>query len=145
MRQMRGIPCKTYSFVVFESVLILVGLLAANNGAPEWLGFFVGENDGGIGDTSQQLLFADSSCNIAIRAVLSSAELEVGVRGTHAATGAEEPLGWLVNAKIDHVIIVPIETTELILVLAHGVILHTEITKSTHHTFVHFGRGPWSG
>lgn len=37
-------------FVIFQAILILVGLLAANYGAPEWFRFFVRENIGrGVG------------------------------------------------------------------------------------------------
>lgn len=142
---MKTASSQTYSFVVFEPILVLVCLLAANNGASERLGFFVGKNNGGVWNPSEQLLFADPPCNITIRAILSSTELKVGVGRTHSTTGAEQPLGRFVDAKIDHVIIVPIEAAKLILVLAHGVILHTEITESTHHAFVNFGRGTWSG
>lgn len=135
----------TYSLVIFESVLVLVCLLATDDGAPEWFRFFVGENNSRIGDTGQQLLFADPSCNIAIWAVLSPAELEVGIGRAHATAGAEEPLGRLIDTEIDHVIIVTVEAAELVLVLAHSVILHTEVTEPTHHAFVYFGGGPRSG
>ena len=143
--RMWGGSIQAYSFVIFESILVLVCLLAADNGASERLGFFVRKNNGSVGDPSKQLLFADPSCNIAIRAILSPTELKVGVGRTHPATGAKQPLSRLIDAKIDHIIIVPIEAAKLILILAHGVILHAEITEPTHHAFVDFGRGPWSG
>lgn len=141
----KGCQIETYSFVVFESILILVCLFTTDNGTPEWLGFLIGEDNGRIRDTSQKLLFADASCNIAIWTVLSSTELEVGIGGAHATAGAEEALGGFVDTEVDHVIIVTVEAAKLVLVLAHGVILHAEVTKATHHAFIYFCRGPWSG
>lgn len=135
----------TYSFVIFEPVLILVCLFTTDDGAPEWFRLLIGKDNGCIGDTGQKLLFADATGDIAIWTVLGSTELEVGIGRAHATARAEEALGWFVDAEIDHVIIVTVEAAELVLVLAHGVILHTEVTKATHHAFVYFCRGPWSG
>lgn len=135
----------TYSFVVFQTILVLVCLFATNDGASEWLRLFVRKESGSIRHTSQQLLFPDPSRDFTVRAVLSSAELEVRVRGVETSIRTKQSFRWFIDTEIDHVI-APRKSTKLWLALhCRVVVLHWQISKSTHHTLVEFGGCSRSG
>lgn len=129
----------THSLVIFETILVLICLLTANNRAAERLGLFIRKNRRGIRNTSQKLLFPNPPSNITVGTILSSTELEVGIGSTHPTIWAEQPLGRLVDAQIKHIIITRVASI-LNLVLAHRILLHSEIAKSAYHALIDLSR-----
>lgn len=95
----------TYSFVIFETVLVLIRLLTSNDGASEGLGLFIGKQSCGVGDTCQQLLFPYPSSDFTVRTILRSTKLEVRIRSIDPSSRAEETFRRFVNAKVYHVIV----------------------------------------
>ena len=121
--------------MVFETILVLVCLLTANDRAAERLRLLIRKNRRGVWDTSQKLLFADPPSNITVGAILGSAQLEVGIGSAHSTSWAEQPLGRLINAQIDHIVITSVASVWN-LVLTHHILLHSKITESAYHTLI---------
>lgn len=72
-------PSVTYSFVIFQTILVLVRLFATNNWAPVGLRLLVWKDRSSIRNACKHLLFAYPSSNVAIWTILRSTELEVGI------------------------------------------------------------------
>ena len=140
---------RTYSFVIFQTILVLIRFLTANDWAPERLWFLVGKESSGIRNTRQQLLLSDPSSNFTVRAILCSTELKVSIGGIDSASGTKQSFGWFVDTQVYHIIVVSGEPSKLRLTLHHRV-LHSQVSETTKHAVIQFcrrpgGRGVWCG
>lgn len=121
--------------MIFETILVLICLLTTNDRAAERLGLLVRKDRRSVRNTGQKLLFPNPPSNITVGAILGSAKLEVGIGSAHASIWAEQPLGGLIDAQINHIIITRVASI-LDLVLAHHILLHSEIAKSAYHALI---------
>lgn len=132
----------TYRFVVFQTILILVSLFAADNRTSERLWLFVRKNGGRIRNTSKQLLLPNTSRDLTVGSILSVRKFKVRVlrRGLETPIRAEQTFGGLINAEVHHIIIIT-ESREVCLVLHRAVVLHGQVSETTDHAFLEFSRG----
>lgn len=91
----------TYRFVILESVLVLVCLLASNHRASEWFGLFTIGAVHSIGQSNLALLFSNGPCQITVRTVLRVSKTAMNVVLIAVpAVRAEKTLRRLIYAKV---------------------------------------------
>ena len=144
----------TNSLVIFQAILVLVCLLAANDWTVEWLWDAISR---GIRYSGQFLLFPYRSCELAVFTVLAISELTCRrmlgrlwllllLRIVEATVNAPQRLGWLIDTQIQHVIpIATISKASEVLTLHVLQVAHTHASQIANKISIKLPRCSRSG